>query len=209
MNSFDAGRVPPLSFGAGRLDELPDVIAGMNRGPALVVADAILADLGVTDRVDRLLAAQGCEMAAVIAGEPKDKLVDELADRVRRTGCKIVVGLGGGAAMDAAKLVAGIACAHAPALHYALCSNPYPAERLPAIAIPTTAGTGSEVTRTSIVSTAEGLKYWYWGEELMFAHAILDPELCVSLPPHITAWTGMDAVAHALEAVTSKSSRAC
>ncbi|MEM1163317.1 MAG: iron-containing alcohol dehydrogenase [Pseudomonadota bacterium] len=205
---FNMGRVPPVTFGPGTLAKVPRIAAGLGSGPVLVVADAVLAQLGVTDQLSAHFAKAGMtvEVAAEISGEPKDALVDRLAARARDTGCKVVVGLGGGAAMDAAKLVAAVACADKPALHYALCANPYPAERLPAIAVPTTAGTGSEVTRTSIVSTAEGLKYWYWGEELMFAHAVLDPELSVSLPPHITAWTGMDAVAHALEAVTSRSS---
>lgn len=210
MRAFDSGRVPPMSFGAGRLTEVPRIAAGLGGGPVLVIADSVLADLGVTPRLDLAFAEAGIpvEIAAGISGEPKDAMVDALADRARSFGARVVVGLGGGAAMDAAKLVAGIACADEPALHYALCANPYPENRLPAIAVPTTAGTGSEVTRTSIVSNEEGAKFWYWGEELMFAHAVLDPELTVSLPPHITAWTGMDAIAHALEAVTSRSSNA-
>ena len=211
MRAFDSGRVPPMSFGAGRLADLPGIARDVGKGgPVLVIADSVLAGLGVTGRLEQAFADAGvpAEIAAEISGEPKDALADALAGRARSMGAAVVVGLGGGAAMDAAKLVAGIACADEPALHYALCANPYPEKRLPAIAVPTTAGTGSEVTRTSIVSNAEGAKYWYWGEELMFAHAVLDPELTVSLPPHITAWTGMDAVAHALEAVTSRSSNA-
>ena len=211
MRAFDSGRVPPMSFGAGRLADLPGIARELGKGgPVLVIADSVLAGLGVTGRLEQAFADAGvpAEIAAEISGEPKDALADALAGRARSMGAAVVVGLGGGAAMDAAKLVAGIACADEPALHYALCANPYPEKRLPAIAVPTTAGTGSEVTRTSIVSNAEGAKYWYWGEELMFAHAVLDPELTVSLPPHITAWTGMDAVAHALEAVTSRSSNA-
>ncbi|MEM7717654.1 MAG: iron-containing alcohol dehydrogenase, partial [Pseudomonadota bacterium] len=82
--------------------------------------------------------------------------------------------------------------------------QPLPPSGLPAIAIPTTAGTGSEVTRTAVVSTSEGSKSWHWGEELMFAQAVLDPELTLSLPSHLTAWTGIDAVAHALEASTAR-----
>ncbi len=208
MTGFNSGSVPPISFGLGRLLDVPNIVQQLGEGPVLVVADAILDDLGVTARLAMALenAGLGVEMAADIAGEPKDRVVDHLVDRARRTGCGVVIGLGGGAAMDAAKLVAGIAKADQPALHYALSENPFPEQRLPAIAIPTTAGTGSEVTRTSIVSTDEGLKYWYWGEELMFRHAVLDPDLTVSLPPHITAWTGIDAVAHALESVTSRSS---
>ena len=149
-----------------------------------------------------------CTMAAEIAGEPKEAHVDALCARARTSGAAAIIGFGGGAAMDAAKLVAAIAPSGRPAAQFALAANPLPKDGLPAIAIPTTAGTGSEVTRTSIVSNEAGTKNWVWGEELMFAHAILDPELTLSLPAHLTAWTGIDAVAHALEATTSRSSNA-
>lgn len=215
MQMFNMGRVPPVTFGAGRLRKVPDLVASLGGGPVLIVADAMLAELGVTDRLTEALAARGlaADLAAVIAGEPKDTLVDDLCARARQTGARAVIALGGGAAMDAAKLVAALAGADRPARAYALAAHPMPAHGLPAIAIPTTAGTGSEVTRTAIVSTPEGVKNWYWGEELMFAQAVLDPELTLSLPPHLTAWTGIDAVAHALEgstaAATSPVGRLC
>ncbi|MEO1308809.1 MAG: iron-containing alcohol dehydrogenase, partial [Pseudomonadota bacterium] len=210
MQNFNLGRVPPLSFGAGRLSELPHVVRALADGPVLVVADAILSQLGVLDRVADRFQAAGivCEIAADIAGEPKEALIDKLATQAGTVGAEAIVGIGGGAAMDAAKLVAAIARADQPASTFALSATPLPTNGLPAIAIPTTAGTGSEVTRTSIVSDARGAKNWYWGEELMFAHAILDPELTLSLPPHLTAWTGIDAVAHALEASTARSTNA-
>ncbi len=171
-----------------------------------MIADTVLAQLGVTDQLAQKLTAKGiaCEIAAEVAGEPKETLVDDLCARARETDSKTVIGLGGGAAMDAAKLVAAIARSNVPARDFALAAKPLPANGIPAIAIPTTAGTGSEVTRTSIVSTPEGSKNWYWGEELMFAQAVLDPELTLSVPPHITAWTGIDAVAHALEGSTAR-----
>ncbi|MEM7598975.1 MAG: iron-containing alcohol dehydrogenase [Pseudomonadota bacterium] len=205
MKTFNMGRVPPVTFGPGRVAKLPSMVADVGGGPVLMVADAVLAELGVTDRLAQDLAAKGIayEVAADVAGEPKETLVDELCARARDIDAKVVVGLGGGAAMDAAKLVAAIAMSGAPAREFALAAKPLPAGALPAIAIPTTAGTGSEVTRTSVVSTPEGSKSWYWGEELMFAQAVLDPELTLSLPPHITAWTGIDAVAHALEGSTA------
>lgn len=210
MQDFEMGRVPSVSFGVGRVAELPDVARRFADGPVLVVADAILEELGVIDRLSGNLKAAGIgsEVAADIAGEPKEALVDDLCDRARASNAQAVVGIGGGAAMDAAKLVAAIARSQKPAGIYALDAQAFPANGLPAIAIPTTAGTGSEVTRTSIVSTADGTKNWYWGEELMFVHAILDPELTVSLPPHLTAWTGIDAVAHALEASTARKTNA-
>lgn len=207
MKTFNMAQVPPVTFGAGRLAKLPQIATGLGGGPVLVIADAILEDLGVTEHLARLLSEKGLpvEMAAEVSGEPKVKLVDALCDRARQSGAKIVVGLGGGAAMDAAKLVAAIALSEKPANDFALAAQPLPKNGLPAIAIPTTAGTGSEVTRTSVISTSDGTKIWFWGEELMFSQAILDPELTLSLPPRLTAWTGIDAVAHALEGTTARS----
>lgn len=190
--------------------ELPLVLHTLSAGSVMVIADQFLSEIGVTNRLSKVLseAGVGVEMAAVVMGEPKEKIVDELCVRARETGVHAVVGLGGGAAMDAAKLVATIAPTNTPSSHYALSANLYPSKGLPSVAIPTTAGTGSEVTRTSIVSTDDGTKNWFWGEELMFDHAILDPELTVSLPAHLTAWTGIDAVAHAVEASTAKTTSA-
>ena len=206
MQTFNMGRVPPVTFGAGRLQKLPDIAKSFGDGPVFVVADAVLADLGVTDRLETQMTQAGLSVgiAAEIAGEPKEALVDALSERARASGARVVVGLGGGAAMDAAKLVAAIAQSGQPAHDFALAAQPLPGNRLPAIAIPTTAGTGSEVTRTSVISKADGSKVWFWGEELMFSQAILDPELTLSLPPHLTAWTGIDAVAHALEGSTAR-----
>lgn len=207
-DSFDAARVPHIAFGPGRLDSVPQVAATLARGegPALVVADRTLATLGVTERLAKGLATAGLgvELAAEVAGEPKETLVDALAARARATGSAVVIGIGGGAAMDTAKLVAAMADADEPVHSYSLAARPFPAARLPAIAVPTTAGTGSEVTRTAIVSTAEGHKLWYFADELMFADAVLDPELTLTMPSQVTAWTGIDAACHAIEAVTGR-----
>ncbi|MEM6824940.1 MAG: iron-containing alcohol dehydrogenase, partial [Pseudomonadota bacterium] len=208
MNSFDVGRVPPITFGVGCVSEVPGIVTALGGDTVLVVADAALQELGVVTRLAEALNSAGlrCELAPEIVGEPKETLIDKLSARARASDVNLVIGIGGGAAMDAAKLIAAIAPSGTSAETYALGAVPLPSVGLPAMAIPTTAGTGSEVTRTSIVSTESGAKNWYWGEELMFAHAVLDPGLTVSLPPHLTAWTGMDAVAHALEAVTSRKS---
>ncbi|MEM6376155.1 MAG: iron-containing alcohol dehydrogenase [Pseudomonadota bacterium] len=205
MDMFNMGGVPPVTFGAGRMAKLPDLVARMGGGPVLVVADAILDNLGVTATLSAAFTRQAIahDMAAEIAGEPKDTQADALRERARALGAKCIIGLGGGAAMDAAKLVAALAQTDRPTHDFALAARALPPGGVPAIAVPTTAGTGSEVTRTAIVSSAEGVKNWYWGEELMFAQAVLDPDLTRTLPAHLTAWTGIDAVAHALEGATA------
>ena len=91
-----------------------------------------------------------------------------------------------------------------PAEHYALAANPLPRGGLPRVLIPTTAGTGSEVTRTSVFTSSDGRKLWAWGEGLRADLAILDPTLTVALPPLLTAATAVDAMVHAIEACTVK-----
>ncbi|MDA5556095.1 iron-containing alcohol dehydrogenase [Shimia sp. MMG029] len=206
MSAFNMGGVPPVTFGPGRLAKVPAIVSRLGGGPVLIVADSILAELGVTERLGEILAGKGIafEVAATVAGEPKQAQVDALCAQARAVEARLVIGLGGGAAMDAAKLVAAIAPSGDPASTYALATRPLPKNGLRSIAIPTTAGTGSEVTRTSVVSLESGWKTWYWGEELMFDQAVLDPELTLSLPANLTAWTGIDAVTHALEGATAR-----
>ncbi|MEL6640779.1 MAG: iron-containing alcohol dehydrogenase [Pseudomonadota bacterium] len=205
MQQFNMGQVPSVTFGNGRITKVPSMAARLGQGPVLIIADAILEDLGMTDMLTQALSAKGMpfELAATVSGEPKEALVDDLCVQARELGAAVIVGLGGGAAMDAAKLTAAIARSGQNAASFALAAQPLPVDGIPAIAIPTTAGTGSEVTRTSVISRADGSKIWFWGEELMFSQAVLDPQLTLSLPPQITAWTGIDAVAHALEGATS------
>ncbi|MEM1386233.1 MAG: iron-containing alcohol dehydrogenase [Pseudomonadota bacterium] len=198
--------VPPMTFGPGHISKVPKLAANLADGPVFIVSDAILEELGVTQHLTSLLQAQNIPhaLAASVSGEPKFALIDSLCAQAREADAAVVVAIGGGAAMDAGKLVAAIARSGQPAETFALATRPLPTNGIPAIAVPTTAGTGSEVTRTSVISTADGSKSWFWGEELMFSQAVLDPELTVSLPPHITAWTGIDAIAHALEGATSR-----
>lgn len=144
MTTFNMGQVPPVTFGAGRSLKLPDLVNNFGGGPVLLIADAVLADLGVTDRLADQMSERGLpvDVAAEVSGEPKEALVDALCGRARQTGAKVVVGLGGGAAMDAAKLVAAIAPCNQPAHDFALAAQPLPRDGLPSIAVPTTAETG-------------------------------------------------------------------
>jgi alcohol dehydrogenase class IV len=104
--------------------------------------------------------------------------------------------------MDVSKFAAAIAGTTEPADHYELAKNPLPGKGLPVICLPTTAGTGSETTRVSVFTNAKGEKVWAWGDELRASLALLDPQLTVGLPPHLTAATGVDALVHAIEACT-------
>ena len=208
MQSFTLSRLPEIIFGAGRIADLAGKVeqhAG-KVAAVLVVADPALTSLGITRRALESLKKAGLEAQAFdgMKGEPKAADIDAAAENARAMKAKAVVGLGGGSTLDTAKLVAACASSGLPAQSYQLCETPLPEDILPVIAVPTTAGTGSEVTRVSVFASAQKVKVWAWGEELKPNVAILDPELTVGVPAHITAATGLDALVHAIEAATNK-----
>jgi len=141
-------------------------------------------------------------------GDPTVAQTDAAADLARATGARAVISVGGGSALDLGKAVAAIATDSRSAVDYELCKMPLPPARLASIVIPTTSGTGSEATRTSIVTRADKAKVWLWGDELKADEIILDPETTVSLPARLTAWTGIDALVHAFEAATNRNATA-
>lgn len=208
MTSFALSFIPEIRFGPGRLaDIVPQAEARAGKGATLLlVADPALKALGVTSLALDLLGKAGFETHIYdgFSGEPGVKDIDAAAALARQHGARLVIGLGGGTALDTAKLVACCAVSGLSATAYALCATPLPADRLPIIAVPTTAGTGSEVTRVSVFADDNKVKVWAWGEELKPDVAILDPELTVAMPAAVTAATGLDALVHAIEAATNK-----
>ena len=208
MQPFTLSRLPEIIFGAGRIADLAGKVESLaGKGAAvLVVADPMLTKLGLTGRALESLKAAGLEAQVFdgLKGEPKAAEIDAAGAMARAMQAKAIVGLGGGSALDTAKLVAACAASGLAAQSYQLCETPLPKNILPIIAVPTTAGTGSEVTRVAVFANAAKTKTWAWGDELKPQVAILDPELTVGVPPHITAATGLDALVHAIEAATNR-----
>ena len=151
--------------------------------------------------------APAIERYVVPATEPDTASVDTAAELVRSTPGAIVIGIGGGSALDTAKQAAVVTTAPMGVEHYTLGANPLPGHR-PMIAIPTAAGTGAEVTRTCVVTDGDGRKVWTWGDELLPDLVVLDPASTVTMPTHVTTATGLDAFVHALEAVSGRRSTA-
>jgi alcohol dehydrogenase class IV len=139
-----------------------------------------------------------------IAGEPKESQVEAARQLGKSKNANAVVCLGGGSALDAGKLAAVMLGTDAPIENFRLAAKPLPEKTAPIVCIPTTAGTGSEMTGISVVSDAHKTKFWFWGSSLEADLALLDPELTVGLPPKFTAMTGMDALVHAMEAATNR-----
>lgn len=197
----------PLAFGENRIDKLGRDIARLagDQAPVVLVSDPGVAAAGLVDRACAILKKSGNGVAvyADIRSDPLASSIDAVVDLARHEKAACMVGLGGGSSLDVAKIAAALATSGEPVEAYALGAKPVPKDGLPKIGIPTTAGTGSEVARTSVFST-DDRKLWAWGNELRCDVALLDPTLTVDLPPHLTAATGIDAAVHAIESATNR-----
>ncbi len=197
----------PLAFGAGRIVKLGRDVSRLvgDSASVVLVSDPFLLTNGLARKVEAVLADAGhsVKIYSDIRSDPLASSIDALVDEARSAGAGCMIALGGGSTMDAAKLAAALAKDGDGAETYALGVQPVPKIGLPKIAIPTTSGTGSEVTRTSVFSTKDR-KLWAWGNQLRFNLAVLDPEMTTGMPPHLTAATGIDAAVHAIESATNK-----
>ena len=205
MKTFSFTGAKKIVFGNGSFAGLAEHLAELKVSRPLVVLDGNLAGTGFGERLSGLLdkAKIGFVLYDKAAPEPPIELADEGAKLAIRKKCDGVVGIGGGSAMDLAKAIAVLAANKGKAEDY-LGLNKVPGPGLPKIMVPTTAGTGSEVTFTAVfirkkLKKKEGMNSPYLYPEL----ALLDPELTLTLPPHPTAATGIDALCHAIESYTS------
>lgn len=204
--TFSLAPVPAITQAPGALDQLGVLAARLGGGaPVLLMADPGLAYFGITPRAEASLRAAGMSVSVYtsIKSDPATAQIDTAAALARLDGAGVVVALGGGSAMDAGKAVAAIVGAAEPSEHYALAVNPLPARALPIVCVPTTSGTGSETTRSAVLTDPSGAKIWLWGDTLKARAVLLDPTLTVDLPAHLTAATGIDALVHAIEASTN------
>jgi alcohol dehydrogenase len=194
-----------IVFGTGSFGRLPEIIKQKGAKKPFFIMDHNLAKSGYSERLGSMLAGTGLkyEIFDRVVAEPELELADKAAKLAFRGKCDLVVGFGGGSSMDLAKAVAAIVANKAQAADF-LGLNKVPGPGLPTIMIPTTAGTGSEVTFTAVfvrkdLARKEGMNSPFLYPDL----ALLDPELTLSLPAQPTAATGMDALCHAIESYTS------
>jgi len=189
-----------IDHGAVRL--LPAECARTGMRKPLVVTDAGVRAAGVLDRALDALAGLPHAVFDQTPSNPTEAAVRAAAEVYRSQGCDGLVAVGGGSAIDLAKGVAIVATHPGPLTTYATIeggSDRISAAVAPLIAVPTTAGTGSEVARGAIVIVDDGRKLGFHSWHLMPKAALLDPDLTLGLPPALTAATGMDAIAHCLE----------
>lgn len=196
-----------VRFGENRSREIPDACTSVGIRRPLLVTDRDLASLSMTsDTMDACRAAgMKVDLFAEVHGDPTGSNVEGGVAAFRSLGCDGVIALGGGSALDVGKAVAFMSGQDLPIWDFEDVGDNYKRARedgiAPVVAVPTTAGTGSEVGRASVITDEESqVKRIIFHPRMMPHVAILDPCLSVSLPPILTAATGMDALAHALEA---------
>jgi len=205
MNLFQFSTTRRIVSGAGSISQLGTILKDLGVTRALVVTDAGLAKAGLLESGLASLKAAGLAPALYdrVVADPPETVVEEAVTFARDNGVDGIVGFGGGSSMDAAKLVAFLAPSkqNLPEIYGIGLAK---GSRLPLVQVPTTAGTGSEVTDIAIVTTPTHEKKGVVSHQLLPDVALLDAALTLSVPPAVTAATGIDAMVHAIEAYTSR-----
>ena len=205
LNSFSFELPTKIEYGAGVVNRLADVIKNENFKKLLLVTDEGVVRSGLLKQVvDPLDAHQiKWEIFDAVEPNPKDYNVEQGTETASQLGADCLVAVGGGSPIDCAKAIAVVARQGGAARDYEGPNNMGP-DVLPLIAIPTTAGTGSEVTFSSVITDSEAkFKFSIRDTKIAPRVALIDPEMTLTMPPELTASTGMDALTHAIEAFTA------
>ena len=206
MNTYSLLNAGRVNAGPGSIDSLKEVVADFNARNVLIISDKGVAGAGLIARPQALVEEAGASVSIIddTPPEPSVEQVESILAAAQGTAWDLVIGIGGGSAMDVAKIVA-VMLNNDVKLRDLLNKAPIPRRGIPTVMVPTTAGTGSEATPNSIILVPEDeLKVGIVSPKLMPDCVILDPQMTLGLPPAITASTGMDALCHAIECYTSK-----
>lgn len=206
MKDFRFSVPQDITFGEGSLAKLPEILKKQGAAKALLVSDRGLEKLGVVEKVKRIAEEAGITVAEFLDVEPNPSVhtVDSAVQAYQESGAESIIALGGGSPMDVAKAV-GVLAKYGGSITEYEGAHKIPGPIVPITAIPTTAGTGSEVTAFSVITDTErSYKLTVFSYELIPASAILDPELIMTVPASVAASCGVDALIHAWEAYTSR-----
>ena len=194
-----------IIFGCGKTAELGEICSRRGYEKGVLVCDPFFAQNGLSEK---LISDSGNRISAVfsdVTANPRAIEADACAALMRETGADFAIALGGGSAIDCAKAACMLATGSLPASAHHTGGIPIPGKSLPLIAVPTTAGTGSEATGVAVLTDEEkGVKAPIGHPCLFPKIALIDPELTVSMPPFVTAVSGLDALSHALEGFWSR-----
>jgi len=209
LEAFSIARLPRIEFGAGAFSRVPDIIARYGNAVMLVTGSRSFPSTPQWDELITTLEQRDLDWYHVsVDGEPSPQLIDSVVAEYAGTGIDVVLGVGGGSALDAAKAIAGLLRVQRSVIDYLEGVGPelpYPGPAVPLIAVPTTAGTGSEATRNAVLSVQgrEGFKKSFRDDRLVAEYAVVDPELLATCPLRVIAANGMDALTQLLESFVS------
>jgi len=206
IQNFSFHTTPQLHFGQGSLERLPQELKQWNPHSILLVSDPGVLKAGITAKVETLIVDAGYRVTifSEVEPDPRIETAEACANAARSCKADVIIGVGGGSAMDIAKVAAVLAYSKQH-IHSMFGIDQVNAAGLALILVPTTAGTGSEVTHIAILSDEqEHLKKGIVSKFLFPRLAIVDPLLTLGVPAAVTAASGMDALLHAVEAFTSK-----
>jgi alcohol dehydrogenase class IV len=198
-----------LIFGPGACAQLGPVVRQLGLQRVLIVTDRQLVETGLVDRAEASLKDAGVTMTVFDGGQPEPSLEvgQSCVDHARRFGSDGIVGLGGGSNLDLAKAAAAVT-AHGGAIKDYVGDGRVPGRVKPLVCLPTTAGTGSEVSFAAVLTDSDNqLKVPILSHYIRPSVAIVDPDLTLSCPPRVTADSGVDALTHAIEAYTAIDNR--
>lgn len=204
MQYYTFSTVSDIHIGAGASVHLAEICQKLNITKPLIVTDAGIIKFGLLTNALNSLDADGIQhtLYSDVQADPAESIILEATELCIKKACDAVIGFGGGSSMDVAKVVAVLA-KEKQTLNEIYGVDNINSSRLPLIQIPTTAGTGSEATMVAVITTGATTKAGVVSRTLLADSIILDAELTLGLPTHITAATGIDAMVHAIEAYTS------
>lgn len=204
MSIFTYDQLVPVVFGDGAIDRLGEKVKELGCKKVMCVYDGGVKAAGIAPRAESSLTAAGVEYVVYdkVIADPSDVLVNECGAMALEAGVDGFVGVGGGSSMDCAKAASLLLSHPAPIEQYFTAPPSFMDTSVPVVLVPTTAGSGSEVTRVSVITRSTD--YAKPSVFLQPALAIVDPSLTLTVPPHVTAYTGLDAFTHASESITAK-----
>lgn len=209
IKPFSIARLPRVEFGEGSLRRIPGLTARFGKRALLVTGAKSFVESPHWQALADGLRREGVSWEhTTVEGEPSPQLVDQAVRELRSAGIDVVLGIGGGSVLDAAKAIAGLLIPGNSVMDHLEGVGPelpYRGPSTPFIAVPTTAGTGSEATKNAVLSVAgkDGFKKSFRDELLVPQYAVVDPDLLATCPPNLIAANGMDALTQLMESYVS------